>query len=112
MTNLRYVGALSAVLIGARVLSAQTGAEVAAMGCKNAAARELKSQRANGEPSFQGSPSVVQRKRGETQMRGEGQYLDVARKPRRFVYECAYRPHSAKTTVTLSFPDSVNVPKH
>ena len=84
---------------------AQSNEQIAAMGCRNAASAQLKTDYPGAsEVSFMSAPRVTGRRRGEVQMRGEGQYTHGAR--RRFVYECAYRPHSAKTAVTLSFPDT------
>jgi len=94
-----------------RMSAAQSDVQIAAMGCRNAASSQLRSQQPGAEPSFTSAPRIVKRKRGEVQMRGEGQYLDAGRQTRRFVYDCAYRPHSAKTAVTLTFPDTANRPR-
>ena len=86
-------------------VGAQSNEQIAAMGCRNAASAQLKADYpGTSEVSFTSAPRVIGRRRGEVTMRGEGQYMRGAR--RRFVYECAYRPHSAKTAVTLSFPDT------
>jgi len=106
-----------AVLAGAciaaapRASAAQSDAQIAAMGCRNAASAQLRAQQPGSEPTFTAAPQIVGRKRGEVRMRGEGQYLDAARQPRRFTYDCAYRPHSAKTAISLSFPDTVAKPR-
>jgi len=98
-------GCLFAVTASGRA-DAQSNEQIAAMGCRNAASARLRADYPGAsDVSFTSAPRVTGRRRGEVQMRGEGQYTHGAR--RRFVYECAYRPHSAKTAVTLSFPDTV-----
>ena len=101
----------SVIAAAPRASAAQTDAQVAAMGCRNAATNQLRSQHPEAQPSYTTAPQVLKRKRGEVQLRGEGQYLDATRGPRRFIYDCAYRPHSARTTISLSFPDSVAKPR-
>jgi hypothetical protein len=108
-----HVAALGCALsaVAPRRSAAQTDAQIAAMGCRNAASSQLRSQRPGAEPSFTSAPKIVKRKRGEVQMRGEGLFLVGGRQSRRFVYDCTYRPHSAKTAVTLTFPDTTAKPR-
>jgi len=101
----RFGMAALCVASGACQVVAQSPDQVAAMGCRNGVAQEARVQRPDADSVTIGAvPVVTRRKRGELTVSGDGHIL--ARGQRQwlsFSYTCAYRPHSAKTEVTLTF---------
>ena len=79
------------------------------MGCRNAASAQLLKQHPGASEVRFTAARVVARRRGEVRMRGEGSFARGARQL--FSYDCTYRTHSAKTTILLSFPDTIAQPR-
>ena len=92
-------------VVSACRMAAQSPDEVAAMACRNGAAREIRVQRPDADSVTIGSaPRVTQRVRGEVTLNGDGHILARSQGEwLRFSYVCAYRPHSARTAVQLTF---------
>jgi hypothetical protein len=94
---------------GAAVAGAQSASEVAIMGCRNAASRELRAQRPNADTvRFTSEPRVTDRSKRERNVRGSAQYFDRGRREwRPFIYDCVYNARSAATSVRLRLDDSI-----
>jgi hypothetical protein len=93
-------------ILGMATADAQGRAEVAIIGCRNAAIKELRTARpGTANHRFASGPTVQQLSAKEMGVQGTGEYIDRnGTKWRRFDYDCIYRPSSAKTRVTVRFP--------
>jgi hypothetical protein len=99
------VAAMLCIAASACKVVAQSPNEVATMGCRNGVAREVRVQRPDADSVTIGSaPRVTRSARGELTLNGDGHILaGTERQWLRFSYVCAYRPHSARTAVQLTF---------
>jgi hypothetical protein len=87
----------------AATANAQSRGQLAILSCKNAADKEVRTQRPEADSvRFSPNPVVTATSSAETEVQGAGQYLDRnQRQWRSFTYACAYRTRSAKTRITV-----------
>lgn len=88
---------------------AQTRDQVALMSCQNAATNDVRGQRPEADSvRFSPNPVVTEQSKQQASVQGAGRYFDrIRRQWRPFIYQCAYRPGSAKTRVTVHI-DSIS----
>jgi hypothetical protein len=79
--------------------SAQNPGQVAILGCKNAVARQVRTQSPGADNiRFSSNPTVTDKSKKEAAVSGAGQFTDRdSGQTRHFTYECTYNTHSAET---------------
>jgi hypothetical protein len=90
--------------------SAQSGAQVAILGCQNAAVKELRKLSPGSDNiRFAPNPQVTEKSKKEATVSGGGQFTDgSSRQPRRFTYDCTYGTRSAETRATVRLEGNSN----
>jgi hypothetical protein len=91
---------------------AQSSRQVAIIGCRNAAAKEVRTQRSEADSvRVSPDPQVTEKSEREAEVRGTGQYLDRSRREwRPFIYDCTYNTRSAATAVKVKFVSPSGTP--
>lgn len=100
--RLRIIAAivLLALLGVAPRLTAQSGDEIATLGCKHGVRDELRRQQADADVVF--TSARTQRSGKDVSVTGGGTFTSSARRHgRAFTYDCLYRPRSGRVRVNV-----------
>ena len=92
----------------ATAAAAQSPRQVAIIGCRNAASKEVRAQRTEADSvRLAPNPTVAEAPRNEVEVSGAGQYFDRTRREwRPFTYDCTYNTRSAATRVKVRVDSS------
>ena len=96
----------------ATTAAAQSQRQVAIIGCRNAASKEVRAQRAEADSvRLTPNPTVAETSRNDVEVSGAGQYFDRTRRQwRPFNYTCTYNTRSAATRVKVKMDASEGTP--